>query len=243
MIKWFFKWTFRLFLVAAGLAIGAAVVFLLTYNLILRNTIQHQIRAQTGMDAEIRSFKLAIMAPRVEIQNAKIYNAPAFGGAPFLDIPEIHIEYDRAAFLKKEIHITLMRFNLAELDIVKNQAGQTNIFAFGTKLPAKKSGSANVLNFKTQTGYNFKGIDTLNVSIGKVKFIDLTDSRNNREQIIGIDNLVMQNVKSPNDLAGLAVLVDLRSNHFFDSMIGSKNFKAGNSPALQDVLNLFGIAF
>jgi hypothetical protein len=243
MIKWFFKWAFRLFLVAAGLGIGAAIVFLLTYNAILRNAAQHQIRAQTGMDAEIRSFKLAILAPTMEIQNAKIYNSSAFGGSPFLDIPEIHIEYDRAAFLKKEVHITLMRFNLAELDIVKNQAGQTNIFAFGTKLPVKKSRDATTVNFKQQTGYDFKGIDTLNISIGKVKFIDLTDSRNNREQTIGIDNLVMQNVKSPNDLIGLAVLVDLRSNHFFDSMIGLKNFKSGNSPALQNVLDIFGIAF
>jgi hypothetical protein len=233
---------FRLFLAAVGLAAGAAIVFLLTYNAILRNTIQHQIRAQTGMDAEIHSFKLAIFAPTMEIQNTKIYNPPSFGGAPFLDIPEIHVEYDRAAFLKKEIHITLMRFNLAELDIVKNQNGQTNVFAFGTKLSAKKSGAA-AINFKQQTSYDFKGIDTLNISIGKVKFIDLTDRRNDREQTIGINNLVMQNVKSLNDLAGLIVLVDLRSNHFFDSMIGLKNFKARNSDAIQDILNLMGIAF
>src|SRR5258708_37977261 len=98
MIKWFFKWAFRLFFVTVGLAIGATIVFLLSYNLILRNTIQHQIRAQTGMDAEIHSFKLAITSPIVEIQNAKIYNSSAFGGVPFLDIPEIHIEYDRSTF-------------------------------------------------------------------------------------------------------------------------------------------------
>ena len=70
----------------------------------------------------------------------KIYNPPNFGGTLFLDIPEIHVEYDRAALAKKEIHITLLRFNLGELDIVKNQAGQTNIFSLGVRCPRKKSG-------------------------------------------------------------------------------------------------------
>ena len=32
-------------------------------------------------------------------------------------------EYDPAALARHELHITLMRFNLGELDVVKNQAG------------------------------------------------------------------------------------------------------------------------
>jgi hypothetical protein len=63
-----------------------------------------------------------------EIKNLRLYNPPDFGGTPFLDIPEIHVEYDRAALAPARIHITLLRFNLGEIDIVKNQAGQTNLF-------------------------------------------------------------------------------------------------------------------
>ena len=40
----------------------------------------------------------------------------------------------------------------------------------------------------------------LNVSIGKVKYVDLNNQRNNREQTIGIDKLVIPNVKSQMDL-------------------------------------------
>jgi len=58
----------------------------------------------------------------------------------------------------------------------------------------------------------------LNISIGTVKFIDLKNSRNNRAQKIGIENCVMKNVKSPTDLAGLAVLVALRGGDFFGSL-------------------------
>jgi hypothetical protein len=214
MIKFIFKWLFRLFL----LAVVLVVILLLSFNTILRVVIENRIRAQTGMDAEIGKFSAGIVEPTVEIQNFRLYNPPDFGGTSFLNIPEIHVEYDRAALARREIHVTLLRFNLGELDIVKNEAGQTNIFSLGVPLAAKKSGGGTA-GFKRQTGYDFKSIDVLNVSIGKVKFIDLKNQRNNREQTIGLDNLVLKNVKSQNDLAGLAVLVALRGGDFFGSLL------------------------
>jgi len=217
-MKWLFKWLFRLFL----LAVVLVVILLLSLNSILRVAAEHRIRAQTGMDAEIGRFSLSLVEPTVEIQNLRLYNPPAFGGTPFLDIPEIHVEYDRAALARHEIHVTLMRFNLGELDIVKNEAGQTNIFALGVPLTAKRAGGGGA-GFKRQTGYDFKSIDVLNVSVGTIKFIDLKNQRNNREQTIGLDNLVIKNVKSETDIAGLIALVALRSGDFFKAVFGSRN--------------------
>ncbi|HXF11337.1 MAG TPA: AsmA family protein [Desulfuromonadaceae bacterium] len=231
------KWLFRLFLGVVVLTIVGIIVFLLSYNTVLRNTVQHEIRAQTGMDADIGSLKVALASPIVKLKDIKINNPPAFGGVPLLNVPEIYIEYDRDALAKKQIHILLLRLNLAELDIVKNQKGETNIFSFG-QLP-ERHGPARPLtaaDIKKQTGYDFIGIDNLNVSIGKVRFVDLADSRNNREQIIGIENTVMKDIKSPSDLGGLVALIDLRSNHFFDPFLGSKN-------GLSGFLERLGIAF
>lgn len=221
MIRWIFKWLFRLCFTAALLAFVALVALLLSYNSILRVIMEHQIRARTGMDAEIGRVHLGLFSPTLEIQDMKIYNPPDFGGTPFLDIPEIHVEYDRDALLRHDLHITLLRFNLGELDIVKNQAGQTNLFMAGLKLPSKKSsgGGNGLVNFKKQTGLEFTGIDVLNVSVGKAKFIDLGNPRNNREQDIDLENCLVKNVKSPADLTGLAALVALRSNGFFGSLI------------------------
>src|SRR3984957_21163356 len=108
MIKFIFKWLLRLFIGAVVLI----VIFFLSLNSILRVVIEHHIRAQTGMDAEIGRFKLGLLEPTIEIQNFKIYNPSNFGGTLFLDIPEIHVEYDRAALAKSELHVTLLRFNL-----------------------------------------------------------------------------------------------------------------------------------
>jgi hypothetical protein len=224
-MKFIFKWLFRLFIAVVVLVVVAIVVLLLSYNSILRVAIEHSIRAQTGMDAEIGSFHFALTSPTIRIQNFRLYNSPEFGGTPFLDIPEIYVEYDRAALARKEIHITLMRFNLGELDIVKNQAGQTNIFALGLKLPAKNSGGGSnaVVNLKKQTGYDFKGIDTLNVSIGKFKYIDLKDPQKSREQTIGLENVIIPKVKTSADLASLSPLIYLHSDGFFNSLVDQKN--------------------
>jgi hypothetical protein len=60
------------------------------------------------------------------------------------------------------------------------------------------------------------------VSIGKAKFIDLKNPQNNREQIIGIENCVMKDVKTPVDLQGLGLLIALRSGDFFGSIFIQK---------------------
>jgi len=222
-VKRIFKWLIGLFLAAVALVVVAVIVLLLSYNSMLRVVMERQIHAQTGMDAEIGSVHFALTSPTVEIRNLKIHNSRDFGGTPFLDIPEIRVEYDRAALARHEIHLKLLRFNLGELDIVKNQAGRTNIFLPNIKSPAKNGGGGNPLaNFKKQSGYDFTGIDQLNVSIGKVKYIDLNNQQNNREQTIGIDELVIPNVKSQTDLMGLAADIALRSNGFFESVFGQK---------------------
>jgi hypothetical protein len=182
----------------------------------------NRIRAQTGMDAEIGTFHFGLLEPVVTIKDLKLHNPPSFGGTPFLSIPEIHVEYDREALAKNQIHLTLVRFNLGELDIVKNEAGETNLLSLGVALSEKnKTGGNKALKeLKQRTGLDFAGVDVLNVSVGTAKFIDLKDPSKNREQKIGIDNLVMKNVKTPADLAGLAVLVALRSGDFFTSVLG-----------------------
>jgi hypothetical protein len=212
-MKFFFKWLFRLML----LAVVLVVVFFLSLDTILRVVAEHNIRAQTGMDAEIGRFHLGLWEPVVSIDNLKLYNPPEFGGTPFLNLPEIHVEYDRGELVQRRIHLTLMRFNLGELDIVRNEAGQTNLFSLGLALPSKSTATRKqgLIDFKKQTGYDFTGIDVLNVSVGTVKYIDLNDQRNNRSQPIGIENQILKNVKAPPDLAGLVVLVALRSGDFF----------------------------
>jgi hypothetical protein len=61
------------------------------------------------------------------------------------------------------------------------------------------------------------------VSVGTARFIDLKDPSHDRAQNIGIDNLVMKNVKTEADLAGLAALVALRGSEVFGVLVDQKN--------------------
>jgi uncharacterized protein involved in outer membrane biogenesis len=219
MFKWVFKWLIRLVI----LAVVLVVILFLSRNAILRVYVEHEIYVRTGMDAEIGRFSLGLAEPEITIQNLRLYNPPNFAGTPFLKIPELHVEYDPVALAEHKLHITLLRLDLGQLDIVKNQAGQTNLFVLGVTLPTKKSGGGNAKQtFAKQTGFEFEGIDVLNISIGKIRFIDLEDQHRNRSQNIGIENLVIKNVQSPADLTGLAVLVALRGGDFFNSLVTPK---------------------
>ena len=226
VIKFVFKWLLRLFV----LAVVLVAIFFLSLDSILRVAIQHNIRAQTGLDAEIGKFHFGLTQPVLEIKDLQLFNSAEFGGTPFLNIPEIHVEYDRLALANKEIHITLLRFNLGELDIVKNEAGQTNLFALGMAVPGQKnivpsSPTGGLPDFEKQTGLKFKGIDVLNVSVGTAKYMDLKDPKNNREQKIGIENQVINHVQKPADLTGLALLVALRGGDFFGSLVAPAGLK------------------
>jgi uncharacterized protein involved in outer membrane biogenesis len=218
-MKKILKWLCGITLVLIALAF----ILLLSLDTIFRVMAENRIRAQTGMTATIGKFHLGLTQPVVTIRDLKISSPPEFGGAPFLTIPEIHVEYDSEALAKNRIHLTLVRFNLGELTVVKNEAGQTNLLALGVALPKKDTAgsSAALKRFKQRTGLEFAGVDVLNVSVGSAKFIDLKNPANNREQKIGIENLVVRDIKSPADLAGLAVLVALRGGDFFTSIFGT----------------------
>ena len=136
MIKWIFKWLLRLFI----LAVVLVVIFFLSLNSILRVLIEHNIRTQTGMDAEIGRFQLGLAEPTINIQNLKIYNPPSFGGTPFLDIPEIHVEYDRAALAKSEIHLTLSAVQPGRTRH-REKSGRARRTFFRSALPCRKKSS------------------------------------------------------------------------------------------------------
>lgn len=221
MIKWLFKWLFRLVL----LVVVLAVVLFLSMDSILRVWMEHEIHAQTGMDAQIDRFSLGLLEPQMTIRDLKLYNTPQFGGTLFLSIPEIHVEYDPDALRTGRIHVNLLRFNLGELDIVKNETGQTNIFSLGAPLPTtgKAANDQVAAEFKKRTNLDFQSIDVLNVSVGTARYIDLANPANDRTQKIGIDNLVVKNVKSLGDLSGLGLVLALRSGNFFSSLVDPKS--------------------
>lgn len=204
-MKWLFKWAFRVI----ALLVIAVILVLVFKDTVFRMIAEHQIHAETGMDVKIGRFSSGIFSPVVTIENLKLYNTPEFGGTEFLIVPELHLELDAEALAQQKLRIKLMRFNLAELAVVKNQAGETNIVSMLNKMPKGKL-APNGVRVGGQK-FDFEGIDVLNLSLGRMRFIDLKNRGNDRDVTVNIDNQVFNNVKTEGDVYGMLFLIWLRS--------------------------------
>ena len=210
-----------------------AVVLALSLDSIAKALAKRRIRAETGMDATIGRLSVGLVSPKMRIEDFKLSNTAEFGGTPFIDIRELEVEYDRAALAERKLHITLMRFNLAELNVVKNEAGQTNIFNLMSKAGVK---GANGGSSRRVGEFEFTGIDSLNLSVGKLAFIDLKDPRNSSMLNLDVSNRIMKNVKSEADLYGVLLLVWLRNGGSFSGvpMTSPPQIISGPIPRVED---------
>jgi uncharacterized protein involved in outer membrane biogenesis len=210
MIKWLFKWVIRLGL----LAVVLVILFLAFKDSVLRTIAEQRIRSQTGMEVKIGKLSSGLFTPIVTLENLKLYNTAEFGGTLFLDVPEIHIELDAIALAQHKLRMKLVRFNLAEINVVRNEAGQTNITSLVNKTKthsAKDKQPGQIL----PGDLKFDGIDVLNLSLGKAKFIDLKDAHNNREIKVGLENQVFKDVRSEADVYAMLFMIWLRSGGKF----------------------------
>jgi hypothetical protein len=176
------KWLFLLPLILLAVAVG----LVLSKDAIAKAAVEQQIRAQTGMDVKIGKFSLSLLSPVANLENITLYNPADFGGTPFLNIREMHVEFDREALTRRELRLKLLRVNIAELTVVKNDQGLTNIVVFASEPGSASSGPA----------ISFAGVAVFNLSLQKVSYLDLEQQRNNRYYNVILRNQVTRDLKS-----------------------------------------------
>jgi len=137
-MKKLFKWLFRLIPVL----VLVVLVLLLLLDTIAKSLVERQIRELTGLEPKIGRVSIGLRSPTLAVENFKLFNSPDFGNSTFIDIPELHVEYDLPALRSRKIHLTLVRFNLGELHIVQNKNGRTNLQALQQRQKQKPSASA-----------------------------------------------------------------------------------------------------
>jgi len=194
-MRFIVRWLFRLLILVIVLAV-AAVLLLDTSTKAL---MESRIRSQTGMDVTIGKVEIGLMTPTFRMEGFKLYNSAEFGGTPLIQIPEVFVEYDRDAAARQLLKIKLLRLNISEINVVQHPSGRSNLEV----LQAQKGAAAG------QT-VEFGGIDVLNLSLGKMRFVDLKDPKQNREFSFGIKDEVVRNVRGVGDLTGLMLKIALK---------------------------------
>lgn len=217
-----------------GLAGLAVIVALLSVDSLARTAMESSIRAQTGMEAQVGKVNVGLIRPTLRVENFTLYNSAEFGGSPMLTLPEIFLEYDRDAASRQQLHLRLLRVNLSEVNIVEDALGRTNLTAFPGWLEKFQIPKGRVPEGAVQ----FQGIDTLNLSFGKVRVTSLRDPSRNTEIAIGLQNEIVRNVRSETNLYFLLAKIAMRAgNELFDrAPAGAAAAPAprparGNSPA------------
>jgi uncharacterized protein involved in outer membrane biogenesis len=216
------RWAFYLLILAIVLVVAGVLLL----DTIAKEVLESRIRAETGMDVKIGRLTIGLMTPTVTIEDLRLYNTAEFGGSPFINMPELHMEYDPDAIRSGKLHFKLVRLNLAEVVIVQDKKGHMNIQSVQQIGPKAKR------EVKTQVGsFEFTGIDTLNLTIKKCR-ITILDSPSREEDVnFGINNQVFHNIKSEADLTGVGILLAARTG-----MLSSGGSDAGTQGLLKQLM-------
>lgn len=200
----------RLIRLAVGLALLAVALvaaLILSRNWLARTALTAVIQQRTGWQTSLGAVDLGLRDGSLRISNLKILNPPRFGGGPFLDLPELYLAYNPEAAATNALQFREIRLNLAELQIVVDAAGKTNLNELQKSLGDLDSAEA-----QTRAGaLRFTGIDTLVLTVGRVKFRDLRPDGVSREFSAGLRNETLHQVRSWVDLVPLGVKLFLGS--------------------------------
>jgi uncharacterized protein involved in outer membrane biogenesis len=196
-MKTFFRWVFRILVTLFFLIVLLAVVAVLLKDVIAKSLAEKNLRDNTGMDAKIEKMEIGLATPTVNLEGLKLYNTADFGGGTFLEMPELRVEYVPGDIRDGKLHLKSVRLHLAEVNIVKDKKGRTNIDLMQKEAKKKSSGQKTKSNMP---GIDFGGIDTLYLTVGKIKITDERDPRNNDEINVGIKEEVGKNLKTEEDV-------------------------------------------
>ncbi len=231
-MKTLFKWIFRIALFFVILAIVTVVALLLLKDTLAKSAAEKNLRDSTGMDAKISKLDVGVLTHTVDLEGLKIYNKPEFGGGTFLEMPELRVEVVPEDIRSGKLHFKTMRINVSEVTVVRNAEGKLNTDDLAKEAKKKTSGEKKKTDLP---GIDFGGIDTLIVSIGKVKVVDLANPRNNQEIVIGLKEEKGQNIKTEAELQAWFQVVVLKVA-FQQAM---KNGDASGGRAINQLFQFF----
>jgi uncharacterized protein involved in outer membrane biogenesis len=197
------------------LAVILIVAAILLKDAIVKEVMQNRIRRVTGMDARIGQVDVTLLTPTLTIDDLKLYNPPDFGGSLCLKMPELHVEYDANAARAGKVRLSLMRLNVSEIDVVQDKKGRINFDAVAQNSTqgTNKSSAAHTPSFD--------GIDTLNLTLGTLRWTSLATGHQRVYQL-GIKDQVFHGIKSEADLAAMVALATAtNSNWNMSDLMGS----------------------
>lgn len=204
MIRFVFRWLFR----GVVLLIVLGTALYLLKDQLLREWVVYRLRTVTGLETRLDSLRSEFLGGTLTLGGLQIFNSADFGGSPLLTVPDLHVQVDTGALAHREFRLQLARLHLAEFNVIRNQRGETNLVALLDSVSRRaNAGDAAAVS---PPGFEFTGIDTLNLTMGVVRFAQLGPGGGTREIQVGLTNEIVRNVRSTQDLMPLVLRVAFR---------------------------------
>jgi hypothetical protein len=189
-MRFLMRWGFRF----TVLAVVLVVALVLLKDLLLKEALQAHIQRETGLETRVGRFELGLVSPTLTVQDLRIYNPPEYGGSVFLHVADFHVEYDRAALAQRSLHLRLVRVDIPEATVVEGRSGQSNLEAIQKRLQRRQAASAPKMD------WTFDGVDMLNVSLGRLRRLDLRSPGAVETYDLGLQNETFHGLKNQGDV-------------------------------------------
>lgn len=204
---------------------------------ILRTVTEYNVRRETGMEAKIGELRLGLTSTSLLMKDFKIINPKEFGGAPFFQVPEVYVELDAEKAAEGRLHFKELRFNLAEVNIVKNKDGKLNLDHIQEALEKSEVFRKRKKKSPNEEDFTFEAIDRMFLTVRAIKYTDLQEPANSYKTDLGIQNEEVKNIKSEEDLNKWAV--GLMTKIALQEMFKTQGQEKRSGGGLESLLRLF----
>ncbi len=215
------KWLLR---IGIGLAV-LLVAVVLARNWILRAALSAGVESATGFPLEIGKFDLGLFSSRLEVDRMRLLNPPGFEDPRCLDVPRLVLDVELTTMLGNRPHVQDLVLHVAEVVVVKNAKGETNLDRLkaltekeeGGKEGAKPGGGGKSADRKGDSSPEKRKkvrIDHLDLRVGKVRFLDYSRARDGkpREDTWDLDlHLERRDIDDPKKVVRMLVLEVLKA--------------------------------
>ena len=195
----------KIFLIIGIIILAAIVGIFLAKDMIAKTAVTTGVKLVTGLKLDIASLKVGLFKTMIDIKQLKVFNPQGFPDKLMLDMPEIYVDYDLMAFLKRTVHLPEVRINLKEFVIVKNSKGEVNLDSLKAIQESKKKEEPGI----KEEMLPFK-IDVLELKVGKVIYKDY--SKGGKPKITETDlnlNERFKNITDPYAVTSIIVFKSL----------------------------------
>ena len=191
-----------------GILIVAFAILLVTLsfakNIIAKTILSAGIKALTGLELQTKSMNIGVLKTLIDIQDLKILNPQGFPEKVMVSIPNIFIDYDLGALIKRKVHLNQLKLNLKELIVIQNEKGQLNLDSLKVARTKKEKKPTDKVEKEKMMDIQ---IDKLRLKIGKVIYRDYSKAPHPaiREFDVDIDERY-ENITDPRAFLSLIVV-------------------------------------